>query len=481
MTVFVGPSIWRQLDVRTATAMFAAMASNPGEERVIWAPLWNDALIGRSRSIMCTEFLKTDADVMVIIDDDIVFEPADFWKIVEGARETRGVYGGAYVTRSTTPHISSRALPGTGEQVFAQTPHRRPVEYQYLATGFWAVHRDVMEAMISPDAEFVDAYGAHRIDECALGADRPFYPFFQPFVCREDDGRLHYLSEDWAFSNRARQLGFRVWVDLSIILQHMGLYPYTVRDLKHTEEGLPSTGIDVVEVPGQPETTGDPLIDNVIDDIAEWGAEDPGDVRRLCDLGPAKLAELWLTRSENEADWYQREDVGFAYVTDLAGWLRRGGGVPLAWAAKSTGKTLLDFGAGIGTWALAAARAGAREVVAIETNPVLREFIAWRARKYELAVEVVESYFDLPDRRPRFDVVSAWHVFEHLPAPEPQVQQLLNVLAEDGLFIRESGFDDASTPMHHVRSDWGEVLAHHGLEQVEPGIYRRAKVPAGVA
>lgn len=161
MTVFVGPSIWRQINVRTASAMMAAMMDNPYAESVIWAPIWNDALIGRSRSLMCTEFLKTDADVMVIIDDDVVFEWQDFWKIVEGARETRGVYGGAYVTRSQTPHITSRSIPGTGEQVFAQTPQRRPVEYQYLATGFWACHRDVFERMLG--ATFADAYGTDRI------------------------------------------------------------------------------------------------------------------------------------------------------------------------------------------------------------------------------------------------------------------------------------------------------------------------------
>ena len=198
MTVFCGPSIWRQINVRTMGAMLTAMIDAPYSERVIWAPIWNDALIGRSRSLMCTEFLKTDADVMVIIDDDIVFEPSDFWKIVEGARETRGIYGGAYVTRSTEPHITSRAMPGSGEQLFASTPERRPIEYQYLATGFWAMHRDVLESMVG--ADIADADGSHKIDLCVLGADRPFYPFFAPFQVFEDDGRRHYLSEDWAFA-----------------------------------------------------------------------------------------------------------------------------------------------------------------------------------------------------------------------------------------------------------------------------------------
>lgn len=473
MTVFVGPSIWRQMDVRTATAFFSSVTSNPTGERVIWAPLWNDALIGRSRSIMCTEFLKTDADVMVIIDDDIVWEPPDFWKIVEGARETRGVYGGAYVTRSKECHISSRAMPGTGPQVFKQGPVRRPIEYQYLATGFWAVHRDVMEAMIR--GEFVDAFGIHTLPLVELGADRPFYPFFSPFIGREDDGRLHYLSEDWAFSNRARQLGFKVWVDLSIVLMHMGLYPFTVADLnparKESDPGFPSTGIDLVDMVWVPELTGDPLIDNLPADVAEFTGDDIGDVRRMMAVADDELNRLWLTRSEDEGEWYERQDVGYHYLAGLANWhYAKKGGVPLAFAEKVAGKRLLDFGSGIGTWSLAAARAGA-EVWAVEVNPVLREFTEWRARKYSFSVNVVQ-HIRQALKRAGFDAASAWHVFEHLPNPAHELAEIGMRLKVGGLLITDSGFGDASAAMHHVRRDWEEVLKRHGFEKEGEALYR---------
>lgn len=468
MTVFIGPSIWRNIDVRTSTAIFTAMTTNPTDERVIFAPLWNDALIGRSRSLMCTEFLKTDADVMVIIDDDIVFEPADFWKIVEGARETRSLYGAAYVTRSTEPHITSRSLPNTGEQVFAQTANRRPVEYQYLATGFWACHRDVMKAMIG--ADFQDAYGSHRIEEVQLGADRPFYPFFSPFTFREEDGRLHYLSEDWAFSNRARQAGHKVWVDLSIIIQHMGLYPYTVRDLKDATPGLPSTGIDTLEIQVEHERTGDPLVDDLLADIAEWSGDDPGDVRRMCapEVAAMELNKLWLTRAEGEEDWYRREDVGLWYIADLANWHGRGGGVPDAF--ELSGGRLLDFGAGIGSWALRMARAGV-DVTAVEINPILREFMAWRAEKYGITLTIAES---LEGAKGPFDAVSCWHVYEHLPNPEAVLDHHLDLLHERGVLITDSGFSDPSCAQHHIRTDWEKVLASRGLTKMVDGMYRRA-------
>lgn len=472
MTVFVGPSIWRQINVRTATAIMSSIVENPTAERVIWAPLWNDALIGRSRSIMCTEFLKTDADVMVIIDDDIVFEWPDFWKIVEGARETRGVYGGAYVTRSTEPHISSRSIPGTGEQEFRATPNRRPVEYQYLATGFWAVHRDAMEAMIG--ASFEDAYGGHKIEQVQLGADRPFYPFFSPFVCREDDGRLHYLSEDWAFSNRARQLGFKVWVDLSIILLHMGEYPYSVADLTTlAAPGLPSTGIDWLESAGTPTVTGDPLLDNVVQDMADFTEDDPGDVRRMMYEAPAPLFRLWEKRNgQSEADWYKREDVGLHYLADLAAWHQRGGGIlPDDWIASMAGKRVIDFGAGNGHVALQLARAGAY-VLAVETNPVLREFIAYRAEKYGIhGIQLAEELSPYASA----EAIVCWHVFEHVEDPAALLDMLLGALARDGVLMSQSGFEDTSTPMHHSHPDWEEVLRSRGLiaDPDTPWLYHR--------
>jgi SAM-dependent methyltransferase len=473
VTVFIGPSIWREINVRTAVNLFVAMSQNPTDEPVIFSPIWNDALIGRSRSLMCTEFLKTDADVMVIIDDDIVFEPADFWKIVEGCRETRSVYGGAYVTRSVTPHITSRAWPGT-EAYFGFTPNRRPVEYQYLATGFFALHRDVLEALI--DAEIADADGTHKVSSCTLGADRPFYPFFMPYQVIEYNGARHYLSEDWAFCNAAAQRGFKIWVDQSIILQHMGLYPYTVADINNPGSAFPSTGIDVATFTGEPQVFEDDLVGGLLRDIAEFAEEDEGDVRRMVDQGPADTARLFREKpeGETEAEWYQREDVGLAYICDLANWHRRGFGVNPALADKLAGKRVLDYGCGIGTFALQAARAGT-DVVCYEPNPVMREFTAWRAEKHGLSLTVE----DAPPRG-TFDAVVCWHVFEHLEHPEEVLDDLLAQLRPDGLAIFDDGFDDQNTPQHHAHHDWTAVLAARGLRAVDECVYQRERVAEAV-
>lgn len=465
MSVFVGPSIWRAIDIRTSVAMTAAMLNAPHGEPVIYAPTWNDALIGRSRSLMCTAFLETDADVMVIIDDDIVFESPDFWKIVEGARATRSIYGGVYVTRSTEPHISSRFFPDGQEIVIDQGPVRRPHEIQYLATGFFAIHRDVLEKMI--DAEFEDAYGGHKMQEVELGANRPFWPFFSPFVCREEDGRLHYLSEDWAFCNRARQLGFQIWADLSIVLQHMGLYPYTVRDLdQEAMKGLPSKGTDTLTTSPIDDRFGCPILDNVIEDLAEFTGDDEGDVRRLMDTATESLAKAWLSRKERDEDWYRREDVGYYFLADLAKWHKKGAGIlPDEFNESLNGKRVLDFGAGNGQMSLRAAIAGA-DVDAMEPNFVMRQFIRHRSVKYvwEQGGGELRDHSEIPDGT--FDVIFAWHVFEHLQNPEQVLDDLLSRLRPGGMMVTQSGFSDPSTPMHYVMpvEEWEAILESRGLK-----------------
>lgn len=476
--IYLAPSIWRALDVRTASAIYASIASAPDGEAVVWEPLWNDALIARSRSLLATKFMEEehlrDADVMVIVDDDVVWNPEDFWKIVEGARETRSIYGGVYVTRSREAHLSSRLFPHTELNICA-TPQRRPLELEYLATGFWAVHRDVFEAMLG--GTFKDADGLHSIHRCGKGADRGFWPFFATFTIEDEPGSFHYLSEDWAFCERARQLGFKVWMDQSIILQHMGLYPYTVADIpRPADPGLPSTGTDLVEFGAKDRKTGDELLDTLVDDIAEFAEETPGDIRRMLTTGTATMARLWSERGDQaEEDWYRREDVGLGYILDLAEWHLRGGMPGREIIDSLAGKRVLDYGAGIGTTALRALRAGVY-VDVWEPNETMRKFIRHRASKHfadrSLAYWNGEPYG-------RYDAVLCWHVFEHVESPEATLDSILRLLKPDGVLITESDFHcDDGHPMHHTHPDWEGALASRGLV-ADGSVYRRALVPAG--
>jgi hypothetical protein len=257
--IYMATPIWRYLDAMTAQSIAAAIAFAPPREEVAWETLVGDALISRTRSQLATKFLHDesvkDADVMVIIDDDVQFQPEDLWRIVDGAREHNCLYGGVYFTRERVPHSASLGLNETPMrfQAYDDDGNRlppNPVEIRYLATGFMAIPRTVLAAMLV--TEYEEKQGYHTIEYCERGGgDLPFYDFFRTFVIEDEDIAdrsrkvAHYLSEDWAFGERARQAGYRTLADQSIMLGHRGVVTLTAFDAAQpghalTEAGEPS-------------------------------------------------------------------------------------------------------------------------------------------------------------------------------------------------------------------------------------------------
>ena len=95
-----------------------------------------------------------------------------------------------------------------------------------------AIHRDALEAVKS--GIFHGADGEHRMHLCGEKWARPFWNFFAPFVVETENG-VEYLSEDWAFCERVRQVGLQVWADPSVWLGHDGSAVITPADAKRLE------------------------------------------------------------------------------------------------------------------------------------------------------------------------------------------------------------------------------------------------------
>lgn len=474
--IYLAPAIYRQLSVRTAVSLQAALTSAPAGEEIVWKPRFGDASVTRARSVLATLFLKDEpnADVFVMIDDDIIFYPQDLWRIVEGARRTKGIYSGVYVTHSEEPFLASRLLPGTPNPKFDGT--EEPLEIEYAAAGFTAIHRDVLEAV--RDGEYQDADGTHRMHFCQRGSEKSqFYPFFDTMTVEEAPGIFAWLSEDYAFCERARQLGYKVWLDPKIRLEHITSVGLTVDHMYKTNAGTAELRLkNTITLP----VHGDPLLDNLPDDLAEFGDETLESIMAALPHGTEALAALWDTKpdSETEEEFYQRDDVGAAYSLDLAWWQLHGGGMPLSFGTHfKEGDKVLDFGAGIGTAALVAARAGAHAFV-IETNGWLVDFMRWRAAKYGLNITVLSD--DINVLGGKFDTIICWHVFEHVDKPNYLLTRLTNWLQLDGMLLSQSDFHiDDGHPMHHTYSgDWEKRIKREGYIEQSPNVYTFAIVPA---
>lgn len=96
------------------------------------------------------------------------------------------------------------------------------------------------------------------------------------------------------------------------------------------------------------------------------------------------------------------------------------------------GVRLLDLGAGMGGFAVAAALAGAR-VTACEYNPAYCEIIRLRAARHQLALPVLNAAGEaLPLPRAAFDAVTAWDVLEHVRDPIMVLTELARVVRPGG-------------------------------------------------
>jgi hypothetical protein len=216
MKVLVAPVVWRSMEVTMVMSLFNLMTRPEFGLR----PFANDALIERSRGRAAAFFLdRSDADVMLAIDGDIEFMDSDAAMICEQAM-THDIVSGVYVTRSQTHAVPTSRLSYDVTYEFAKDPTPLPVEWP--ATGFVAIHRRVFEKM----RELPGMSLLHPSDE-----NFRMYPFYLPFASTSEDGQPIFLSEDWAFGERAKQAGFQSYINPACRLGHWGQKRFMLEDM----------------------------------------------------------------------------------------------------------------------------------------------------------------------------------------------------------------------------------------------------------
>src|SRR3989304_6070906 len=220
MKIYVGGIVYRELTVEYHDSMLRLQSacSQRGialENGVVKG----DALISRSRSLAASAFLRSTADVLLTIDSDVWFLPDDAIALCQKAIEYN-LIGALYMTRALATQ-PAMMLPSKQVIFAANSP---PVEVPFISTGFMAVHRRGFEDL-APTLPHCHQTFKHN------GTDTSFWPFYMPF-CIEwpEDGYL-YLSEDWALCQRAKDAGYKVHLDPSIRLGHMGTKMFTLEDL----------------------------------------------------------------------------------------------------------------------------------------------------------------------------------------------------------------------------------------------------------
>lgn len=171
----------------------------------------NESLITRGRNSLVAKMLyfEPKSTHLMFIDADIGFEPEEIFKLILADKD---VAGGLYPKKALPISYVVNKVPDSVKE-------GNLVEVLNLGTGFMLIKREVLEKMINAHPEL------HYQDN--IGLDPKYDPFkYALFDTLIDPETREYLSEDYLFCKRWRDMGGKIWADLSITLTHMGYHSF---------------------------------------------------------------------------------------------------------------------------------------------------------------------------------------------------------------------------------------------------------------
>jgi hypothetical protein len=196
------------------------------------ALLGHDSLITRSRNTLVSQFLHTpQATHLLFIDADISFDPEQVYHMLKFGREfVAGIYplkvidwSRCAIERAESARETHQAAPllyvgtlCTGERLEREGRFATAI---YCGGGFMLLKREVIEKMAAayPETRYksVHAYSNAKAQEN--------YALFDCMIDRETGA---YISEDFAFCQRWRDIGGKIWLDTEGKLTHVGSYNF---------------------------------------------------------------------------------------------------------------------------------------------------------------------------------------------------------------------------------------------------------------
>jgi hypothetical protein len=189
-----------------------------------------DALITRARSRLLASFLAhPQATHICFIDADIGFSPANVFRLLDFGRDMAAAVCPLKVIDWDKARAAAKADVADIQAAsisyvvrFIPTPDKSVevddgfAKVAYGGTGFLMVTREAVQRMVDAHPEL-----RARLD----GPEGPETPMLFETLIEPETGQ--YLSEDYAFCRRWRELGGEVWADFHARLTHVGHAAYT--------------------------------------------------------------------------------------------------------------------------------------------------------------------------------------------------------------------------------------------------------------
>lgn len=201
----------------------------------------NDHLIARARARLAARFLSVpQATHLFFVDADIGFAPADAFRLLDAGRD---VAAGVYPVKSLDwERVRAAAQAGAADLMGASLSYvvrflpnadnRVEVEdgfaqVAYAGAGFLLIRRAALQRV-------VDAHPELTANVADSGGPAQAAMVFDTMIEPETG---HYLSEDYAFCRRWRDLGGEIWAEVEARLTHVGQAAYAGRLLDALKPG----------------------------------------------------------------------------------------------------------------------------------------------------------------------------------------------------------------------------------------------------
>lgn len=205
--------------------------------------IFNESLITRARNYLVDEFLhRSDSTHLLFIDADIMFNPQDVIALLALDRE---IIGGPYPKKSIkwgnikkavlrNPNIEAGQLDLlTGDYVFNPVAGTQkfsisdPLEVLEIGTGYMMVQKQVFHKFAEAYPQL--KYKPDHVGQAHFDGSRYIHAFFDCFIDSKENGGNgsdRYLSEDYAFCQRWRNIGGKIWLCPWIQTAHVGTYNF---------------------------------------------------------------------------------------------------------------------------------------------------------------------------------------------------------------------------------------------------------------
>jgi glycosyltransferase involved in cell wall biosynthesis len=189
--------------------------------------IYFESLISRARNAAAAAALHSKSDYLFFIDTDVVFDPKDFFKLLEADKDICvGLYPKKYISERKLQFLFSkfsqlpshwRELVGDLSSELNQKKESKIIEVDYSATGFMLIKTDVFKeiAKQKPEIKYkndIDGYMSYGDN---------FYDFFR---CQVNPDTKKYESEDYGFCKLWQECGGKIHSIPEIKLGHRGSY-----------------------------------------------------------------------------------------------------------------------------------------------------------------------------------------------------------------------------------------------------------------